>query len=187
MLKKCHKDPISSGILETFFAGLQNCFVEELIINGLQVQTGQDSYWEQLLRMISNPAYTSLRKLCLINTKLQEGIVDKLAPALVSHRDLNHIDLSGNHISDSFIGSLPSALPETRLRTLILQDTNMSSAAIKLLGKIMPCFKAIETLDIRNNKEMNDDGLLSIVKNLQKCEKLTNLMISLNKVKKEGP
>ena len=162
---------------------LEHCSIEYIILDGVH---GNEGDWKRLFTTMSNGAWTTLQQLAIINTHLEGKFMSNLPHALGTHPNLVHLDLSGNHIDSEFLDSLSLCPGFGKLETLILQEANMDSFSLKMLGKLVRNTPSLRTFDIKWNMEMNDEALYVIGDSLKKCTKLERLTISLYDVTKYG-
>ena len=162
---------------------MKNCSIEEIFLDGVHCNNED---WKRFFSFMLHGAWTSLKRLSIINTHLQATLMSNLAHALGTHPNLVHLDLSGNHIDSEFLDSLSVCLVAGKLETLILQEVEMDSFSLKKLGKLVRNIPSLRIFDIKWNTEMNDEALYVIGDSLKKCTKLERLTISLYDVTKYG-
>ena len=172
---------LNQRIIQYILPGIKTRGIHELILTGFKEELADE--WHIFFSKISQSS--TLKKLSLINDGLEDEQMSALLAALSFHPDLIHLDLSGNKIGNVLVEWLVDH-PLKKLETLILQNTEMSSQSLERLGKILPRFPALKTLDIFSNVEVDDSALLGILDSVIHCPGLERLFLSLNSVTKNG-
>ena len=156
---------------------LGSCSFEKLNLTGIQEEN--KDIWAKVVALISNPKFTTLQNLVLMNNHIHEEVLEQLVKAIKNQTSLKQLDLSGNKINAKFIQALSTNLPKSKLEALILQEASMSSEAIEVLGENLPQFVELHTLDIRMNANTSDSSLRAIFGSTHDCKKLSRLRISM--------
>ena len=165
--------------LDAVVNGLAYCSVATLVITGI---AQENQKWNDLFESMTSPEWRKLVKLDLSRNNLSSSQMNLLARALYDKPHLEHLDVSGNEIKNSFVSILP-ALPS--LKRMYLNSEQMESQAIAEFGGQLKKFPKLEVIDL-NHIPLDDTAAAEIGDAIGGCSHLERLRLDVSSVSDGG-
>ena len=153
-------------------------FLNQIYINGI---TLYDSLMD-----VASPKCTSLNSVQLLNcyvhdvTTSTNAVANMLSLVLSNATLLEYLNLSGCRLKTEHMKIILEALTQVvSIVTISLSDNNLAYGVFDLLASVITCNRGLQCIEL-SNCNLQEAGILSMVKALQNCEELQSLDFSNN-------
>ena len=126
---------------------------------------------------------TKLKKLNLGNNNMTSEVAEDLAEVIISNPCLEHLGLANNDLKSSAVVVLQALQGVTKLKTLDLNNNNMTSEVAEDLAGVIKSNPCLEQLGLANNDLQSSADV--VLKALQSVTKLKTLNLGNNNMTSE--
>ena len=152
-------------------------FLNRIYINGI---TLYDSLMD-----VASPKCMLLNSVQLLNCCVHDvttpnAVANMLSQVLSNTTLLEHLNLSGCRLKTEHMKIILEALTQVvSIVTISLSDNNLAYRVFDLLASVITCNRGLQCIEL-SNCNLQEAGILSMVKALQNCEELRSLDFSNN-------
>ena len=163
--------PLTSNIKE-FKVDLENCLLGD---------AGIKSLIQSICKHIESDSHHQVGTHLIINlwdNEIHEEGALHIAEILKNTRIVSKLWIGGNPIGDQGLRAILNALKQNvALKGLLVSYCSLSNTGVALLASALHSNNTLETLDIRGNKSITEDGLTYLVEALSKHSGMVKLDI----------